>query len=362
MNRRDFLHVLGAIGVVSIPFEALAGIQADVDVASPGTIMSDGFPHDKRASGTLKVGIIGIGGAACCLLPKIYSQLPAELVSLTRTLAIDTSLRALRHSCCETQILLHAGRRPDNPQSAAVLTNAERVAIEQTVAGMHLVVILAGMGGTAGSGLTPVVAEIAHQQGIVTVVAAVMPFEWEGASRTCFARAACETILTNSKADALFQFSNDDYANAYGRDATLMSALDQARIHISSLYRSLVMPIAVQGLVCVDLDDLRYILTRPGLTAIAEVESQHGVNDPESCVPPAIAMAWLGAERLRSASAVLVSIEGADSIFTLKRFAEFARFMRRQCGDDANLFITVTQREIPEAPLRVSVLASGIRT
>lgn len=50
MNRRDFLHVLGAIGVVSIPFEALAGIQADVDVASPGTIMSDGFPHDKRAT------------------------------------------------------------------------------------------------------------------------------------------------------------------------------------------------------------------------------------------------------------------------------------------------------------------------
>lgn len=361
MNRRDFLHVMGAIGVGSIPFEAMAGIQADVDIASLGTILSDGCPHDKAESDTLKVGIIGIGGAACCMLPRIYSQLPAELVSLTRTLAIDTSLRALQHSSCETQILLHAGRHPYNPQSSAVLSNAERVAIEQTVAGMHLVVIIAGMGGSVGSGLTPVVAKIAQQQGIVTVVAAVMPFEWEGASRTSSARSAYKTFLSSRNADALFQFSNDDYADAYGRDATLMSAPEQARIHISSLYRSLIMPIAVQGFVGVDLDDLRYILSRPGLATCAEATSRNKDDALETCAA-AIAQPWLGAERLRSAGAVLVNIESIDSILTLKRYTEISRFMRRQCGDDTELFLTMAQSELPGVPFRVSVLVSGIQT
>lgn len=359
MNRRDFLHALGAIGAVSLPTGVLAGMLADVDVALPGLILNDGFSTNQAILSDLRVGIIGIGGAACGMLPKIYSQLPAELVPLTRTLAIDTSQRALRHSQGERQILLHAGRRPDNPQSAAVLTNVERTTIEQAVAGMHLAVILVGMGGTAGSGLTPVVADIAHQQGIATVVAAVLPFEWEGPSRTRAAHDACSAILAGGKTDALFRFSNDVYANACGEDATLLSVLDQARIHFSSLYRTLVMPIAVPGLVGFDLEDLRYILSRPGLSACADAVSLNDDNPLETCTR-AVNQPWLGEQRLRSASAVLVNIKGTRSTLTIKRYRDISRFMREQCSEDAELFITMAQRETPGVPFRLSVLASGI--
>ena len=90
MNRRDFLQALGAVGVGSIPVEALAGTLAQVGGAPPVPLVKDNFSPDRMAFDALKVGIISVGGAACCMLPKIHGQLPQELVPLTRTLSIDT--------------------------------------------------------------------------------------------------------------------------------------------------------------------------------------------------------------------------------------------------------------------------------
>lgn len=359
MNRRHFLHVLTAIGATISSAEVLADMRADVNIASPNPILKDDDPGNQTVSQSLRVGIIGIGGAGCYMVPKLYSQLPVELVPLTRTLAIDSSLRALRNSQGQSQILLRARRRSANPQSAAILTNIERTSIERAVVGMHLVVILAGMGGTTGSELTPVVTDIAHQQGIATVVAAVMPFEWESASRAEVAHTACETLLTDHQAVGLFQFRIDSTAHICRGDPTLLSALDQACIYFASIYRNLVMAIVMPGVVAVDLDGIRYILSRPGLATCAEAESRNE-NDLETSAATAISQPWLGAERLRSSSAILVSIEATDSTLTLKRCAEFSRFMRKQCGDDPVLVITVAQREMFGEPFRVSVLASGI--
>lgn len=359
MNRRDFLHALGAIAAINLPAEGLAGMLSDEGSVSTGAGLFGKSSPDLARSNDLRVGIVCIGGAACCMLPKIFEQLPAELISLTQTLAIDTSPRALRYSRGQRQILIHAGPRLDNLQSPVILTNVERTTIEQAVAGLHLVVILAGMGGTAGSGLTPAVADITHQLGMATVVAAIMPFEWEATARNNKARDAYEGMLTHRKADAIFQFRNDTFAHISGGDAQLRSVLNQPPTQFSSLYRNLVTPIAAQGLVGFDLEDLRYILSRPGLAACAEATSRSENAAAETCAA-AITQPWLGADRLRSASAVLVNIETNGYDMALKGFNDVALFMREQCAGDVELFFTMNRREMPAGQFRVSVLASGI--
>jgi cell division protein FtsZ len=361
MDRRAFLQAfstMGALGAASLPVDVLAAMAAYPSLPNPHsrTVLPDQWAEDSTS-----FGIVAIGGAACCILPKFSVLLPAQLTSTTRTLAIDTSARALRHARSHRQILLSAGNhRPESPQVAAYLAHAERTTIKHALDGMHLVFILAGMGGAAGSGIAPVVAEIARAASITTVVAAVMPFECEGAIRMGTAASACRAMREGGT-DALFLLNNNEYAHACGDDATVLSVLDQATAHFATIYRSIVMPVAVPGIVGFDFEDMRYFLTRPGLTIAAEATALNGDTAFAICAA-AIAQPWPGAQRLRAASAVLVNIEGRSEELSLERYAEICHFVRAQCRDDVEFFSSALPFDTPGKPFRVSLLASGIQS
>jgi cell division protein FtsZ len=53
--------------------------------------------------------------------------------------------------------------------------------------GAHMIFIVAGMGGSTGSGVAPVVAQIAQKMGISNVAVAIHPFEFEGEKRRAIA-------------------------------------------------------------------------------------------------------------------------------------------------------------------------------
>ncbi len=88
-----------------------------------------------------------------------------------------------------------------------------------------------------------------------------------------------------------------------GSYATLLSVLDQAPPHFASLYRNIVMPVAIPGLVGFDLEDLRYILSRPGLSACTEAESINADNALETYTT--------GLQRLSACNAPLRSVTSA---------------------------------------------------
>jgi cell division protein FtsZ len=55
--------------------------------------------------------------------------------------------------------------------------------IRQAVKGTKVVIIVAGLGGGAGSGVSPVVAKLAYQMGIKVFLVVTMPFLHEGPVR-----------------------------------------------------------------------------------------------------------------------------------------------------------------------------------
>ena len=75
---------------------------------------------------------------------------------------------------------LGAGGYPDIGAKAAEI---DRALIEKELNGAHLVFLCAGMGGGTGTGAAPIIAQIAKEQGAITVAMVTYPFNLERARR-----------------------------------------------------------------------------------------------------------------------------------------------------------------------------------
>src|SRR5207237_263108 len=107
------------------------------------------------------------------------------------TIAVNTDPSGLSNAECDLKSLL--AHREDEDRIAAARASAEdQEGSLRTSLSSDIVFIVAGLGGSAGTGAAPVVARAARANGAVTVGIAILPFEAEG--RTELARqglAAC---------------------------------------------------------------------------------------------------------------------------------------------------------------------------
>ena len=85
-----------------------------------------------------------------------------------------------------------AGANPEVGQKAA---EESRTQLSKALEDTDMVFITAGMGGGTGTGAAPVVAEIAREQGVLTVGVVTKPFGFEGQKRM---RAAEEMCIRDS--------------------------------------------------------------------------------------------------------------------------------------------------------------------
>src|SRR5919108_308978 len=131
-----------------------------------------------------KITVVGVGGAGG---NAVNNMIRSKLEGVDFLVA-NTDAQALQQSQCERRIQLGstvtkglgAGARPDVGRMAA--EEAVRDIAEQ-LAGSNMVFITAGMGGGTGTGAGPVVAQIAREQGILTVGVVTKPFHFEGSHR-----------------------------------------------------------------------------------------------------------------------------------------------------------------------------------
>ena len=99
-----------------------------------------------------------------------------------------------------------------------------RSQIAKALEDTDMVFITAGMGGGTGTGAAPIIADLAHEAGILTVGVVTKPFRFEGANRMKQAEAGIAALA--EKVDSLIIIPNDrlkyvtdqkiTFANAFG--------------------------------------------------------------------------------------------------------------------------------------------------
>lgn len=216
MNRRYFLDALAALGAfTAVP--ALAGLDDRVFAASA----------------PLRIGIVAVGGAGCAIVSNLRDKLPHT----TQVIAINTDEISLPDTLADVKVLIEGGPQA-SPDAARAQALGHEAAIAQALSSFELVFIVAGMGGSAGTGITPLLAEVVKRTATLTVGVAVTPFSFEGDKRNSVAQQGVANL--KGKVDAFFEFSNERLTQSSDESVPFATLLRQIDEEFMDLYQSIV--------------------------------------------------------------------------------------------------------------------------
>lgn len=150
-----------------------------------------------------RIVVAGVGGGACGVLGRALRDWPDPPV----VAAINTDATSLAECGVELSILvgktvakgMGAGGDVEIGRLAA---NEDIDAFRSLVAGHDLLLMLVGLGGGAGTGIAPVLARVAREEGVLVMAYVTLPFDFEGTRRQEQAqegleslKAACDTVV-----------------------------------------------------------------------------------------------------------------------------------------------------------------------
>ena len=173
----------------------------------------------------VKIKVIGVGGAG----NNVINRMIESGVDGVAFIAVNTDKQDLNKSVCKNKVQIGekltngmgAGSKPEIGKKSA---EESRAALAKVLEGTDMVFITAGMGGGTGTGAAPIVADLAHEAGILTVGVVTKPFKFEGANRMRQAEQGIADL--SEKVDSLIIIPNDrlkyvtdqkiTFANAFG--------------------------------------------------------------------------------------------------------------------------------------------------
>ena len=235
-----------------------------------------------------------------------------------------------------------------------VAAEESRKEIAACVAGTDLCFVTSGMGGGTGSGAAPVVAEIAKEEGCLTVGIVTKPFRFEGRRRMNQAVEAIERLRGN--VDTVIVVSNDRLLEIIPDDTPMERAfavaddiLRQGVVGISDI-------IVKPGLINVDFADVRAIMNNAG-TALMGIGIGSGKTAAEDAAAAAISSPLLDST-INNAKGVVFNISGGPSL-SLNEVNQAAKLIYSTVEADANVIFGALVDDTLEDNISITVLATG---
>jgi cell division protein FtsZ len=141
------------------------------------------------------IKIVGVGGAGVSLLDALNN----EEFGGASFVAINTDAPSLAASSAslkihlETKLLRGLGTGGD-PERGRALAEEQFATLKTACAGADVILIVAGLGGGAGSGVSPVLARAAKENGALVLAFVTLPFACEGNRRQQQAQQSLEQL------------------------------------------------------------------------------------------------------------------------------------------------------------------------
>jgi cell division protein FtsZ len=309
---------------------------------------------NEQAAGPV-IKVIGVGGAGGNAVDHMIEQ----GVEGVEFYAVNTDAQVLARSKARNQIQLGtsglgAGAKPEEARTVAL---ADRERLEETLAGSHMVFITAGMGGGTGTGAGPVIAEVARSLGILTVAVVTKPFTWEGSKRMKIAEQGIEELAPH--VDSLIVILNDKLEEVLGDDVTQEDAFEAADDVLNNAVAGIAEIINQPGLVNVDFQDVRTVMTEQGMAMMGSAASS-GVDRARIAAEQAIACPLLEGVNLAGARGVLVNITASRTSLKLRETKEVMNTIRAFAAEDATIIYGGVYDDTLGEDLRVTVVATGL--
>jgi cell division protein FtsZ len=246
---------------------------------------------------------------------------------------------------------LGAGADPEVGRQAAI---DSRELIEEALKGSDMVFITAGEGGGTGTGASPIIAEIAHELGALTVGVVTRPFGFEGRRRSVQAEEGVQAL--RDVLDTLIVIPNDRLLQISDKDIKASEAYLKSDEILSNGVKGISGLITQPGVINVDFADVKTILKDAG-NAVLGIGRSTGEQRAPNAAQAAISSPLLEAT-MDGAEGVLITITGSEDL-KLQEINEAARVITEKADDNAEIIFGHTIDETLGDAVEVTVVAAG---
>ena len=304
-----------------------------------------------------QIKVVGVGGGGGNAINRMINSgmYGVDFLALnTDAQALETCAADINLCIGEKSVTngLGAGAQPELARQAI---EEDRDKVTEHLRDADLVFITAGMGGGTGTGAAPVVAQLAREQGALTVGIVTEPFMMEGFPRMRNALAGITELQEH--VDTLITIKNQRLLTICSRDTTLQEAFFKADEVLMQATRGIADLITVPGIINLDFNDVKTIIADGG-DAIMGVGIHRGENRAIEGAKKAIKSPLLEEVSIEGAKKVLINI-AADSNLTLFEVNEAMSLIYESVGQEANIiFGTVLDDDLVDE-IRITVIATG---
>lgn len=303
-----------------------------------------------------KIKVLGIGGGGSNVLNTMISENQIQGVDFV---ALNTDAQALLANLSPVKVQigenltrgLGAGGNPEIGRQSA---EESREKIAQHLLDTDMVFLTAGMGGGTGTGAIPVIAEIAKEQGALTVAVVTKPFAFEGTRRMVVAEEGIESLASN--VDALIVIPNQKLLDSIDRKMTLLEAFKIADGVLGQGVQGISDIITLPGLINRDFADIKSIMKNAG-SAFMGIGTGVGENRAQAAARSAISSPLLEVS-IEGAKGILFNITGGRDLI-MSEVDEAAKIIGEKADADAHVIFGATIDEKLADQLKITVVATG---
>jgi len=306
----------------------------------------------------VNIKIIGCGGGGTntitrCAREGIYG---AELI------ALNTDAHHLLMVQAHRKVLV--GKRTTGGLGAGALPQVGEEAARESwddivsvIGNSHIVFVTAGMGGGTGTGVAPVVAEIAKKQKALVISIVTLPFSAEGKLRLENALYGVDKIRRYS--DTTIVIPNDKLLQLVPR-LPLDQAFKVADELLMEALKGLTEIITKPGLVNLDYADILTVMKEGGVAMIGIGESTGGKATVEEAVNEAITSPLIEAD-ISTAKGALVRVVGGEDM-TISQAETAVRMVQEKVNPMARIVWGASIDPTLKGEFKVLVVLTGVNS
>jgi len=303
------------------------------------------------------IRVIGVGGGG----GNAVQQMLAANVEGVEFVCANTDAQALKNASARTVLQLGssitkglgAGANPEVGRQAAL---EDRDRIVEVLDGADMVFITAGMGGGTGTGASPVIAQLAHEMGILTVAVVTKPFPFELKRRMGIAEDGIREL--SEHVDSLITVPNEKLLSVLGRGVSLKEAFRAANEVLLGAVQGIAELITRPGMINVDFADVRTVMSEKGRAMMGSGRAT-GEERARKAAQAAINCPLLEDVNLKGARGILVNVTAGPGL-GMDELAAVGEAVGEFASDNALVVMGTALDEGVEDEIRVTVVATGL--
>ncbi len=313
------------------------------------------FDMANDTENVVSIKVVGVGGGG----GNAINRMVQSGMTSVEFISINTDNQALMRS--QATYKLHIGDKltrgkgaGGNPEKGQRAAEESRDEIAAALKGTDMVFITAGMGGGTGTGGAPVVAEVAHEMGILTVGIVTKPFNFEGRHR--MEQAEMGVTALREHVDALLVIPNERLKLISEEKITLQNAFSAADNVLKQGVQSISDLVNIPGVVNLDFADVTAIMKDAGYAHMG-VGSASGKDKARLAAEAAISSPLLDSS-INGAKGVIVNITASPDI-DLDDIDIASSMIHDAADPDVNLIWGATFDDTLQDEMRITVIATG---